>query len=477
MPYEKYETIIGLEVHIQLATASKAFCGDENKFTSKPNTHISPISLAHPGTMPRLNERQVEYAVRLGLALGCRINPNSHFDRKNYFYADLPKGYQITQQDNPICIGGQIAIQTKQETRNIRIHHIHMEEDAGKSVHDKHSHQTMIDLNRAGVPLLELVTEPDFRSAEEVNVFMNKMRQLVRYIEISDGNMEEGSMRCDCNISVRLKGSELFGNRCEVKNVNSMRFARRAITYEVKRQIDLIESGGTVLQQTLNFDPVTGKTSPLRSKEDAHDYRYFPEPDLPPVVLSELYIDNIRQKLAPLPWVLRTQFMEEYQLSEYDAQLLTEQKEDALFFIACCQKSTHYKLLANLFINKLKTLKKDNPEVNLSPARLAEFVELIATNQVGNTTAYQQLFPAMIDHPETPLATLTKEMNLTQNSDDDFLDGLIEEVLTAFPDKVKAYQNGKKNLIQLFIGQIMKRSKGKADAKKVKEKLEEILSK
>jgi len=477
MPYEKYETVIGLEVHIQLATASKAFCGDENKFASEPNTHISPISLAHPGTLPRLNERQVEYAVRLGLALGCRINPNSHFDRKNYFYADLPKGYQITQQDNPICIGGQVAIQAKQDTRNIRIHHIHIEEDAGKSVHDKHPHQTMIDLNRAGVPLLELVTEPDFRSAEEVDVFMNKIRQLVRYIEISDGNMEEGSMRCDCNISVRLKGSKEFGNRCEVKNVNSMRFARRAITYEVKRQIDLIESGGTVLQQTLNFDPVTGKTSPLRSKEDAHDYRYFPEPDLPPIVLSETYIDNIRRELAPLPWVLRTKFIEEYQLSAYDAQLLTEQKEDALFFIDCCQKSTHYKLLANLFINKLKTLKKDDPTVQLSSTRLAEFVELIATNQVGNTTAYQQLFPAMIDQPETSVATLAKELNLTQNSDDDFLDGLIEEVLTAFPDKVKAYQNGKKNLIQLFIGQIMKRSKGKADAKKVKEKLEEKLAK
>jgi len=475
MPYKKYETVIGLEVHIQLATASKAFCGDENKFASKPNTHISPISLGHPGTLPRLNKRQVEYAVRLGLALGCRINPNSHFDRKNYFYADLPKGYQITQQDNPICIGGQLDIETKQTTRNIRIHHIHMEEDAGKSVHDKHARQTMIDLNRAGVPLLELVTEPDFRSGEEVDIFMNKMRQLVRYLEISDGNMEEGSMRCDCNISVRLKGSSEFGNRCEVKNVNSMRFARRAIQYEVKRQIDLIESGGEVLQQTLNFDPVTGRTSPLRSKEDAHDYRYFPEPDLPPVVLSSDYINGIQAALPPLPWALAAQFMEEYKLSEYDARLLTEQKEDALFFMECCQASSHHKLLANLFINKLKPLQKDNQPINLTASRLAEFVDLIASNQVGNTTAYQQLFPAMMEDPDTPAKELATTLNLIQNSDDSFLDGLIEEVLAAFPDKVKAYQNGKKNLIQLFIGQIMKKSRGKADAKKVKEKLEERL--
>ena len=477
MPYEKYETVIGLEVHIQLATKSKAFCGDENKFAGSPNTQVSPISLAHPGTLPRLNERQVEYAVRLGLALGCRINPLNRFDRKNYFYADLPKGYQITQQDEPICIGGAMDVITPDYTRNIRIHHIHMEEDAGKSTHDAYPDYTVVDLNRAGVPLVELVTEPDFRSAEEVDIFMNSMRQLVRYLEISDGNMEEGSMRCDCNISVRLKGSETFGNRCEIKNVNSMRFARRAITYEVKRQIDLLESGGEVLQQTLNFDPVSGKTSPLRSKEDAHDYRYFPDPDLPPVALSEDYIEKISAQQPPLPWDLKEKFQKEYGLSEYDARLLTEHKKDALLFIECAQSSTHHKQLANVFNNQIKAYQKDAPDTVFTKNQLIEFVELTATNQVNSTVANQQLFPAMATNPDKSVKVLAKEMNLFQSDDGDFLDGLIEEVLAKNPDKVKAYKNGKKNLLQMFMGQVMRNAKGKADPKKLQELLRERLGK
>ena len=477
MPYEKYETVIGLEVHIQLATKSKAFCGDENKFAGSPNTQISPISLAHPGTLPRLNERQVVYAVRLGLALGCRINPLNRFDRKNYFYADLPKGYQITQQDEPICIGGAIAVLLPDHTRTIRIHHIHMEEDAGKSTHDAYPDHTVVDLNRAGVPLLELVTEPDFRSAEEVDIFMNTIRQLVRYLEISDGNMEEGSMRCDCNISVRLKGSETFGNRCEIKNVNSMRFARRAIKYEVKRQIDLLESGGEVLQQTLNFDPVTGKTSPLRSKEDAHDYRYFPDPDLPPVALSEDFIDQIRQEQPPLPWALKQKFQEEYGLSEYDARLLTEHKNDALLFMECCTISSHYKPLANLFINKIKTYQKEHPNTTFTKEQLTEFVDLITSDQINITVANQQLFPAMAAAPEQSVKSLAEAMNLFQSDDGDFLDGLITEVLAQFPDKVKAYKNGKKNLLQMFMGQVMRNAKGKADPKKLQELLKKHLEK
>jgi len=471
MSYEKYETVIGLEVHIQLATKSKAFCGDENKFAGAPNTHISPISLAHPGTLPRLNETQVAYAVRLGLALGCRINPLNRFDRKNYFYADLPKGYQITQQDEPVCIGGEMDVRTPEYTRKIRIHHIHMEEDAGKSTHDAYPDYTVVDLNRAGVPLVELVTEPDFRSAEEVDIFMNTMRQLVRYLEISDGNMEEGSMRCDCNISVRLKGSDTYGNRCEIKNVNSMRFARRAIKFEVKRQIDLLESGGEVLQQTLNFDPVTGKTSPLRSKEDAHDYRYFPDPDLPPVALSEDYIDKIRQQQPPLPWNLRQKFQEEYGLSEYDARLLTEHKKDALLFMECCTASKYYKPLANLFINKIKTYQKAYPTAIFTEKQLTDFVELTATNQINITVANQQLFPAMAAAPDKSVKDLAKAMNLFQSDDGDFLDGLIKEVLAQHPDKVKAYKNGKKNLLQMFMGQVMRNAKGKADPKKLQELL------
>ncbi|MEM1123566.1 MAG: Asp-tRNA(Asn)/Glu-tRNA(Gln) amidotransferase subunit GatB, partial [Bacteroidota bacterium] len=351
--YDKYETVIGLEVHVQLGTKSKAFCGDDASFGAPPNTHISTISLGHPGTLPRLNKKQIEYAVKLGLALGCKISPTNYFDRKNYFYADLPKGYQITQDRMPICIGGGIDVETEAGKRHIRMHHIHMEEDAGKSIHDIAPDASFIDLNRAGVPLLEVVTEPDFRSAQEVDVFMNAMRQLVRYLEVSDGNMQEGSLRCDCNVSVRLKGAEKFGERCEIKNMNSMRFARKAIEYERKRQIDLIEAGGKVAQQTLNFDPVTGVTAPLRDKEDAHDYRYFPEPDLPPVVISEEYLATIKSKMPALPWELQQTFIEKYQLSAYNAKLLTEEKGIATFFQALTQHTKNYKAAANLIINKI----------------------------------------------------------------------------------------------------------------------------
>lgn len=475
--YDQYETVIGLEVHIQLSTASKAFCGDENKFGGEANTQISTISLGHPGTLPRLNKKQVEYAVRLGLALNSRINRFSRFDRKNYFYADLPKGYQITQDDEPICVGGQLEVTTKSGNRTIRVHHIHMEEDAGKSIHDGYDQYTMVDLNRAGVPLLELVTEPDFRSAEEVDAFMTTMRQLVRYLEISDGNMEEGSMRCDCNISVRKKGSSKFGNRCEVKNVNSMKFARQAIKYEVKRQIDLIESGGTVLQQTLNFDPATGITTPLRSKEDAHDYRYFPDPDLPPVVLSEDYVEKIKTAQPALPWELKTRFQETYGLSEYDATLLTENKADALFFESTCQVSSHHKHLANLFINKIKPAKKDHPNLVLSVAQITEFVQLIADNKTSVSVANQRLFPAMIQQPDKSVTALAEELNLLQSDDADFLDGLITEVMEKFPDKVKAYRNGKKNLIGMFMGEVMRNAKGKAEPKTLNAKLRERLDK
>jgi aspartyl-tRNA(Asn)/glutamyl-tRNA(Gln) amidotransferase subunit B len=282
-----YETIIGLEVHVQLATESKAFCGDDASFGGEPNTHVSAVSLGHPGTLPKANGRQIELATRLGLALGCKINTHNAFDRKNYFYADLPKGYQITQDKAPICIGGSLSIKIGNNWKSIGIHHIHMEEDAGKSIHTMAPRHSFIDLNRAGVPLVEIVTEPDLRSGEEVDAFMTAMRQLVRYLEVSDGNMEQGSLRCDVNISIREQGATILNDRCEVKNVNSMKFARQAIDYEVRRQIGLVEAGGKVKQQTLNFDPNTGVTSPLREKEDAHDYRYFPEPDLPPVVLSD----------------------------------------------------------------------------------------------------------------------------------------------------------------------------------------------
>jgi len=474
-PYDQYETVIGLEIHIQLSTKSKAFCADDTRFGGAPNTHISAISLAHPGTLPRLNVQQVEYAVRLGLALGCRINPLNRFDRKNYFYADLPKGYQITQDAEPVCIGGKIEFEGKEGLKSIRIHHIHMEEDAGKSIHDLEPAHSLIDLNRAGVPLLEIVTEPDLRSAEEVEACMLAMRQLVRYLEISDGNMEEGSMRCDCNISVRKKGAEQYGERCEVKNLNSMRFARQAIIFETKRQIDLLESGGQVTQQTLNFDPETGTTSPLRNKEDAHDYRYFPDPDLPAVALSPEDIDHIRQQMPPLPAELRSRLRESFQLSEYDTQLLTEEKSTALYFLELSQSSPHYKAIANLLINKILPWTRETQtaitDFPLPAKTLAAFIQLIEDEKISSAIAYQRLFPALLETPEQSPDQLAQQLNLLQTDDKDLLEQLVQAAIEKYPDKVKAYQKGKKGLLGFFMGEVMRNSKGKANPKATEELL------
>lgn len=477
--YDKYETVIGLEVHVQLSTASKAFCSDDARYGGDPNTHISTISLGHPGTLPMLNKKQVEYAVRLGLALGSEINQTNNFDRKNYFYADLPKGYQITQDLRPVCIGGHLQIKTEAGEKAIRIHHIHMEEDAGKSIHDMAPGASWIDLNRAGVPLLEIVTEPDMRSGAEVDAFMTGMRQLVRYLEVSDGNMQEGSMRCDCNVSVRLKGATSYGERCEIKNLNSMRYARQAIKYEVKRQIDLLESGGKVEQQTLNFDPVTGVTAPLRSKEDAHDYRYFPEPDLPPVIVTDEALAEIRDSLPALPWELACVFQEELGLSAYDTQILTEEKATALYFQALTQHTKNYKAAANLVINKiLPFCQENNLAISAYPvsyAGLASFIQLIEQAKVSNTIAYQKLLPALQENPEQEPLALAQSLNLLQTADEDFLNQLVAEVIAAFPDKVGAYRKGKKGLLGFFMGEVMKRSKGKAEPKSTNALLRKML--
>ena len=473
--YDQYETVIGLEIHVQLSTKSKAFCADDARFGGAPNTHISAISLAHPGTLPRLNAQQVQYAVRLGLALGSEINPLNRFDRKNYFYADLPKGYQITQDRAPICIGGEIAFEVKEGPKAIRIHHIHMEEDAGKSIHDLEPAHSLIDLNRAGVPLLEIVTEPDLRSAEEVEACMLSMRQLVRYLEISDGNMEEGSMRCDCNISVRKKGVEQYGERCEVKNLNSMRFARQAIHFETKRQIDLLEAGGKIAQQTLNFDPETGRTSPLRNKEDAHDYRYFPDPDLPPVALSPEGIDQIRQQMPPLPATLRTHLRTNFQLPDYDIQLLTEEKSTALYFIQLSHETSHYKALANLLINKILPWTRENSmaitDFPLPAKALAEFIQLIEDGKISSSIAYQRLFPVLLESPMQSSNQLAEQLNLLQTDDKDLLEQLVQAAIEKYPDKVKAYQKGKKGLLGFFMGEVMRNSKGKAHPKATEELL------
>ncbi len=469
MNYATYEPVIGLEIHLQLATHSKAFCSDDASFGGEPNTHVSAISLGHPGTLPRLNKRQVEYAVRLGLALGSSISLRNCFDRKNYFYTDLPKGYQITQDRLPVCVGGSLELQMDGYTRTVRIHHIHMEEDAGKSIHDLSPRHSMIDLNRAGVPLLEIVSEPDLHSGEEVDAFMTAMRQLARYLGISDGNMQEGSMRCDVNVSVRKKGETGFGERCEIKNVNSMRFARQAIEFEVKRQIDLLESGGQVQRASLSFNPATGETSPMRDKESAHDYRYFPDPDLPPVVLTQQWVDEVADTLPELPQVVFKRFVKELELPEYDANLLTQEREVAIFFEKLAQKAPNPKSAANLVINKiLPWASETGSSLEAFPVTaegLAAFLQLIEDGKVSASIAYQRLFPELVANPTTPPLELAKSMNLLQSSDSDFLEKIVDEVLAANPDKVAEYRKGKKGLIGFFMGEVMKKSQGKAEPK------------
>ncbi|MEL7248814.1 MAG: Asp-tRNA(Asn)/Glu-tRNA(Gln) amidotransferase subunit GatB [Bacteroidota bacterium] len=474
-----YETVIGLEIHVQLSTKSKAFCADEVQFGADPNTQISAISLGHPGTLPRLNRQQLQYAVRLALALGSEVNLRNTFDRKNYFYADLPKGYQITQENRPVCVGGSIPITVGEETKHIRIHHVHMEEDAGKSMHDSDDPYSYIDLNRAGTPLLEIVTEPDLRSAEEVDVLMTAMRQLVRYLGISDGNMQEGSMRCDCNVSIRPVGADYFGNRCEIKNLNSMRYARKAIAYEVERQRKIVEAGGTVQQQTLNFDPATGVTSPLRTKEDAHDYRYFPDPDLPPVVLTQEEVDAIKVAMPTLPEAMKRQLMDKYALSAYNANLLTAEPEPARYFLALVNDTKAYKAVANLIINKLLPWTKETgqslSDFPLTSQQIARFIQLIEDGKVSNSVAYQELFPTLLAQPAENPEALATANNWIQSSDSDELSAWVDAAIAAYPDKVKAYQKGKKGLIGLFMGEVMKQSKGKADPKQANQMLRERL--
>ncbi|MCC6460487.1 MAG: Asp-tRNA(Asn)/Glu-tRNA(Gln) amidotransferase subunit GatB [Saprospiraceae bacterium] len=480
MPYASYETVVGLEIHVQLATRSKVFCADDASFGGAPNTHVSAISLAHPGTLPRLNRQAVEYALRLGLALGCQINLRSTFDRKNYFYADLPKGYQITQDKLPICVGGEVRIGP---ARSIRIHHIHLEEDAGKSLHDQDPLDSLIDLNRAGVPLLEIVSEPDLRSADEVAAYMDAIRRLVRWLGVSDGNMEEGSLRCDVNVSVRKTGDPAFGQRCEIKNINSMRFARRAVEHETTRQIDILEAGGRIVQETRGYDAANGSTYSLREKEDAHDYRYFPEPDLPPVLVEPAELERIQQAMPPLPQALETEFQARYGLPANDAVQLCQDREPALYFremAAAAGPGLSPRAIANLLIHRLLPWSAETGlglrDCPVPPERWLAFLQLIESNQLSATTAYQRLFPALLDSPAADPAQLASHLNLLQNADAGFLETLADAVLARFPDKVKEYQAGKKGLLGLFMGELMKASQGKADPKAATQVLEEKLS-
>jgi aspartyl-tRNA(Asn)/glutamyl-tRNA(Gln) amidotransferase subunit B len=485
---EKYITTIGLETHIQLSTNSKIFCADDAQFGAAPNTQVSVISLAHPGTLPRINKKAIESAIKLGLALGCEISLFTAFDRKNYFYADLPKGFQTTQDKHPICVGGGVFISpntsntTQFEPRKVRLHHIHLEEDAGKSIHDQHPTDSLIDLNRAGVPLVEIVSEPDLNSADEVAAYMETLQKLVRWLGISDGNMEEGSLRCDVNISVRKVGTSTLGNRCEIKNMNSMRFAKKAIEFEVNRQINLLENGETVTQQTRGFDPAKGITFALRDKENAHDYRYFPEPDLPPIVLTPKEIERIYSEMPALPAVVENKLSTQYHLQEYDVRQLVQDRETADYFMTIAQTAnpTLFKPLAKLLINQIKPFCELNnsnlSDFPLQSAQIQAYLQLIEDGKIAASVAHQRLFPALITAKNQNPIEVAEQLNLLQSNDNDLLQTIVNQVIADNPDKVKEYQKGKKGLIGFFMGEVMKLSKGKAEPKETTKLLNEKLT-
>jgi aspartyl-tRNA(Asn)/glutamyl-tRNA(Gln) amidotransferase subunit B len=478
---DKYEIVVGLEVHAQLLTKSKAFCSDATDFGSSPNTQISPITLGHPGTLPMFNKVALDYAIKMGLACGCNITEVNIFARKNYFYADLPKGYQISQFNTPLCTGGHIEIETEQGKKQIALTRIHLEEDAGKSIHDIDPYYTLIDLNRAGVPLIELVTEPDIRSSDEAYQFLTEVRKLVRYIGICDGNMEEGSMRCDANISVRLKGETKFGNKVEVKNMNSIRNVKRAIDFEVRRQIELIEKGEAISQDTRSFDAVNGITFSLRSKELAHDYRYFPEPDLPPLIVTAEQVAEVRKQMPALPKELMHKFQYEFGLSEYDAKVLSDEREIAEYFLAVIAKNKNYKAAANWVMVNIKSYLNENAigleQFNIKPETIAQIIELIDSGKVSHTAASQKIFPELINNPEHSPEKIANDMNLIQQSDEGLIMQYIEQALSKYPDKIQEYKNGKKGLMGLFMGEVMKLSKGTVDPKVATQLLTKALEK
>ncbi len=467
---DKYEVVIGLEVHAQMLTKSKAYSSDLNEFGASPNSNVSVITLGHPGTLPRMNKKTIEFAIKLGLACGCDIAENQYFARKNYFYPDLPKGYQITQDKTPICTGGQIWIKTENgQEKSIGITRIHMEEDAGKSIHDVDVYDTLVDLNRAGVPLLEIVSEPDIRSSQEAYAYLTEVRKLVRYLDICDGNMEEGSLRCDANVSVRLIGQEEFGTKVEVKNMNSIRNVQRAIEFEITRQIEVIETGGILTQETRSFDALKGITISMRTKEAANDYRYFPEPDLQPIVVTASQIDLVKVEMPALPRELFQKYTSAYGLSEYDATNLTDNKAIASFYESLLIHTKNYKAAANWVMGDVKSyLNENGVDISAFPievARLGELIELIESGKVSYSIASQRIFPEMLLTNEISPLEIAEKLNLVQDSDEGAILAFIQQVINENPSEVTRYKNGEKQLTGFFMGQLMKVSGGKADPK------------
>jgi aspartyl-tRNA(Asn)/glutamyl-tRNA(Gln) amidotransferase subunit B len=471
---ENYELVVGLEVHAQLLTQTKAYSSDKNEYGALPNTQTNVISLGHPGTLPKINQKVVEYAVKLGLACQSDIAPYQYYARKNYFYPDLPKGYQITQDKTPICTAGKIWI--KDETgkdKAINITRIHMEEDAGKSIHDLDPYATLVDLNRAGVPLVEIVSEPDIQHPQEAYNYLVEVRKLLRYLEICDGNMEEGSMRCDVNVSIRKKGEKTLRQRVEVKNINSFRNVMRAIEYEMQRQAEVYETGGKVLGETRNFDAQTGTTTILRTKEGAADYRYFPEPDLPVLRLSADYINKVRQDLPPLPRDLYEKYTKTYGLSDYDANVLLENKYFALYYEKLVAIAPYYKTAANWLLSEVKGyLNQTASEIGQFPIAvetMAELISLVETGKVSHNIASKKIFPALLHAPTETAMALAQANDWLQKDLSADITLAMQVAMAKYPEKVSAYKAGSKNLLGLFVGEVMRATQGKADPKMVNE--------
>ena len=479
--HDKYQVVIGLEVHAQLLTKTKLFCADSTLFGSEPNTQVSPISLAHPGTLPKMNKKAIELAVKLGLALHCEIERYNYFARKNYFYPDLPKGYQVSQHTAPICKGGYLMLTTAEVEKKVQLNRIHLEEDAGKSIHDIDENYTCIDLNRAGVPLLEIVTEPCIHSASEAFAFLTELRKIVRWLGVCDGNMEEGSMRCDANISVRLSGETVLGKRVEVKNLNSIRNVKRAIEIETERLIVLSEKQELITQETRSFDADKNITFSLRSKEEADDYRYFPEPDLPAFRISDKYINDVGSSMPVLPEALKERYIKEYGLSRYDAEVICNDKEDADLFEQLVMHTKHYKPVANWMLGPLKFYCNENnismAAFPLKPAAIASLIELTESGQVNFNNASTKILQELIKRPDDDAMNIAASLNLLQESDSAAVEGWVNEVIESMPDKVKDYKNGKKGLIGLFAGEVKRKSNGKADMQLANKLLSEKLNK
>lgn len=473
----KYEAVIGLEVHAQLLTKSKAFCGCSTKFGNTPNGNTCPICLGHPGVLPVLNKEVVEFTIKMGLATGCFIKEKSIFARKNYFYPDLPKGYQISQYEEPICEQGKIMVKLKDGSeKKIGITRIHMEEDAGKSIHDQGS-ETLIDVNRCGVPLMEIVSEPDMNSAEEVYQYLSKIKQLVQYLEICDGNMEEGSLRCDANISVRLKGVKELGTKREIKNMNSFRNVERAIEFEISNQIEILEDGGTIKQQTLLWNTDLNEAFPMRSKEEAHDYRYFPEPDLLPVIVNNEWKSEIENNLPELPDARVYRMTQQYNLPNYDVEILTQDKLLADYYEKVTSITNEYKIASNwIMTDVLKIINEEKIDIkdfSVPAEDLGELINLINDGTISSKIA-KEIFPIMLTEKKKP-AVIVKEKNLIQISNSGDIEKIINQVLNENSSEVLTYLSGKDKVFGFLIGKIMKETKGKANPKLVNELLHKSL--